>query len=174
MTTRKASKSHLPVDQVAPRLPLQQRLARATELAPILSAARKSSGFSQAALGSRAGLSQGRVSALEINPSSITLEQLLRLASSLDLELMLSRATVARQQLAMPSQLSSILPAARRRVGLTQAALGLRVALSQKRISAVELNPGALTLEQLLSIASILGMELILQTKGLDTPALEW
>jgi len=81
---------------------------------------------------------------------------------------------VIRQQLAMASQLKSILPNARRRAGLSQAALGIRVGLSQKRISALELNPGSMTLEQLLMIASPLGLELMLQTRGIDAPKTEW
>ncbi|MBA3625709.1 MAG: helix-turn-helix transcriptional regulator [Methylibium sp.] len=53
-----------------------------------MQAARKSAHLSQTALASRVGLSQSRLSAMELEPGSISLEQLLKLFSALNLELL--------------------------------------------------------------------------------------
>ncbi|MBC5785073.1 helix-turn-helix domain-containing protein [Ramlibacter sp. USB13] len=57
-------------------------------------------------------------------------------------------------------QLGHVLQSARKLRGLTQAEMGERLALSQKRISALERNPGSITVEQLLGLCSALGLEL--------------
>jgi HTH-type transcriptional regulator / antitoxin HipB len=53
----------------------------------LLQGRRKALGLSQTALGARAGVSQKRMSALELGPERITLERLLLLLSALGLEL---------------------------------------------------------------------------------------
>jgi len=70
-------------------------------------------------------------------------------------------------------QLGRVLQSARKARSLTQAAVGARVGLSQKRISAIELDPGSLTAEQLLKLCSVLGLELTIGAKaarGLPPP----
>lgn len=67
--------------------------------------------------------------------------------------------------LVLPSQFSPMIRAARKRAGLTQAELGQRMGLSQKRISAVERDPASLSFDQLLKLCSLLGMELLLQPR---------
>ena len=64
-------------------------LSVADQLGPLLQAARKSAGLSQTALAQRLGISQSRLSAMELNPASINLAQLLALCSALGLELRL-------------------------------------------------------------------------------------
>lgn len=66
---------------------MQQTLAIADQFTPILQAARKSAGLNQVELAQRLGLSQSRMSAMELNPSSIGLDQLLMICSALQLEL---------------------------------------------------------------------------------------
>lgn len=70
------------------------------------------------------------------------------------------------QVLSLPMQLGPVLRSARRASGLSQAQLASRVRLSQSRMSHMELNPGSLSVEQLLGILGLLGMELVVQDKA--------
>lgn len=56
-------------------------------LAHVLQSARKEARTSQAELGGRVGLRQGRVSALERDPGALRVDQLLAICASLGLEL---------------------------------------------------------------------------------------
>jgi HTH-type transcriptional regulator/antitoxin HipB len=67
---------------------MKQVLSVADQVGPLLQAARKSARLSQGALASRLGISQSRISAMELDPGSISLEQLLVLFSALNLELL--------------------------------------------------------------------------------------
>jgi len=66
---------------------MQQIISLADQFTPILQAARKSTGLSQTELAQRLGLSQSRMSVMELDPSSIALDQLLRLCAALQLEI---------------------------------------------------------------------------------------
>lgn len=66
---------------------MKQVLSVASQAGPLLQAARKSAGLSQTGLAQKVGLSQSRLSAMELNPGSINLDQLLGLFSALDIEL---------------------------------------------------------------------------------------
>jgi HTH-type transcriptional regulator/antitoxin HipB len=66
---------------------MQQIISLAEQFTPILQAARKTAGLSQTELAQRLGLSQSRMSYMELEPSSIALDQLLRLCAALQLEL---------------------------------------------------------------------------------------
>lgn len=59
------------------------------QLRQILLSARKSQKLSQSELAARVGLSQSRISQMELQPDTITAQQLLQLASVLDLEMVL-------------------------------------------------------------------------------------
>lgn len=54
--------------------------------------------------------------------------------------------------------------------------LVVRINLSQSRLSKLEQNPGAMTVEQLLALCGSLGLDLTLQVRGTDEPATpaEW
>ena len=67
--------------------------------------------------------------------------------------------------LASSSQLGLLLKAARKRARLSQGALAARIGISQSRMSELELNPGAISLDQLLAIAGVLGLELAIGNK---------
>ena len=62
-------------------------------------------------------------------------------------------------------QLGRVLQSARKARGLSQAAVGTRLDLSQKRISAMERDPGTITAGQLLKLCSVLGLELTIGGK---------
>lgn len=61
-----------------------------------------------------------------------------------------------------PSQLSSHLRALRQAKGLTQAALGKRLGLSQARIARIEGDPLSISVDQLLDVLTALGMRVTL------------
>jgi len=67
---------------------MKQILSIADQLGPLLQASRKSAGLSQTELARHLELSQSRLSAMELDPSSIRLDQLLALCSALKLELL--------------------------------------------------------------------------------------
>lgn len=62
-------------------------------------------------------------------------------------------------------QIGRVLQSARKTRNLTQAAVGARLGLSQKRVSAIELDPGSMTADQLLKLCAILGLELSVAPK---------
>lgn len=67
--------------------PLSLVLVTAAQLGAELQAARKAKGLTQAALAGRIGLSQSRVSHLELNAHELSVEQLLAWCAALGLEL---------------------------------------------------------------------------------------
>ena len=84
------------------------------------------------------------------------------------------------QILSISDQLAPLLQAARKSAGLSQAELGRRLDLSQSRMSAMELDPASMRLDQLLSICAILQLELVIQATGApkskqpNPPGQEW
>ncbi|MDR5739263.1 MULTISPECIES: helix-turn-helix transcriptional regulator [unclassified Caballeronia] len=69
------------------------------------------------------------------------------------------------QVVATPAQLEKLLAAGRRRAGLTQAQAASRLGISQSRVSTLERNPGALTLDQLLAMLGAYGLQLVVQDR---------
>lgn len=67
--------------------PTSYPLLTAAQLGSVLQAARKAQGLTQSALASRIGLSQSRVSHLELNAHELSVEQLLAWCGALGLEL---------------------------------------------------------------------------------------
>lgn len=74
------------------------------------------------------------------------------------------------QVLSIPSQLGVLLKAARKEAGLSQTQLAERLGISQSRMSHMELNPGSVSLEQLLALFGILGLEMLVGTKHAPAP----
>jgi len=64
----------------------------------------------------------------------------------------------------IPSQLSSHLRALRKARGLSQAALGSRLGLSQTRVARIEGDPLSVSVEQLLRVLAALGVQVSLQS----------
>ena len=73
-----------------------------------------------------------------------------------------------------PQQAGQILVARRKALHLSQATVAARLGISQNRLSELEANPDRLNLDRLLALASLLGMELVLQEKTSSTSASEW
>jgi HTH-type transcriptional regulator/antitoxin HipB len=62
-------------------------LVTAVQLSSVLQAARKAQGLTQSALAGRIGLSQSRISYLELNARELSVEQLMTWCAALGLEL---------------------------------------------------------------------------------------
>ncbi|NDZ12658.1 transcriptional regulator [Variovorax sp. WS11] len=79
-----------------------------------------------------------------------------------------------RQVLSTPSQLGPLLKSGRRAAGLSQTELARRMGISQSRISHMELHPESVSLDQLLTLFGLLGIELMVQSKSGAPPVQEW
>lgn len=66
---------------------MKQILSVPDQMGLLLQSARKSAHLSQTALAQRLGISQSRMSAMELDPASINLAQLLAVCAALGLEL---------------------------------------------------------------------------------------
>ena len=71
-----------------------------------------------------------------------------------------------KQILSVIDQAGPLLQAARKSARLSQTALARRLSISQSRMSAMELDPGSISLAQLLALCSALKLELVVQTRG--------
>ncbi|GGC08363.1 helix-turn-helix domain-containing protein [Pseudoduganella buxea] len=80
------------------------------------------------------------------------------------------------QLLLTASQLGQLLVSTRKRHKLTQAAVATRVGLSQNRISYLESHADEISVKQLLSWCSVLGLDLLLGERDTSTAstAAEW
>jgi len=73
--------------------------------------------------------------------------------------------------LRVSEQLREHIKALRRKRGLTQAQLGLKLGVGQARIAEIERTPGAISVDQLTRLLSALGASLVLRDADLsDTP----
>lgn len=68
---------------------MEHLISTGPQLGRLLQSARRAAGLSQTDLAARIGVSQSRLSAMEIQPESIRAEQLLALAGALGLELVM-------------------------------------------------------------------------------------
>ena len=80
-----------------------------------------------------------------------------------------------RQLITTSSQIGEILRGRRKARGLPQQGLAAKLSISQSRLSTLEGNPAGLTLDRLLLLAKLLGLELVLQDRS-DSPGrkAEW
>lgn len=72
-------------------IPHIQPIATATQLGTLLQGARKSRKLTQAQLAARLGLSQRRISELELAPGTLSVDQLLAICAQLGLQLSIQR-----------------------------------------------------------------------------------
>jgi len=66
-------------------------------------------------------------------------------------------------------QLPALLKAFRKHAGLTQGQVAARLGVTQQTLSAMERNAQKVNAERLLQLLGILGVEMVLQPRGLDT-----
>ena len=70
-----------------------------------------------------------------------------------------------KQILIRSNHLGQILATRRRAYKLSQRALAAKLTISQNRISEIEANPGTLTVDRLLELVNLLGLELVIQDR---------
>ena len=75
-----------------------------------------------------------------------------------------------RQILTHAQQLRQILTARRRAAKLSQSALSAKLSLSQNRLSEIEATPGSLTVDRLLELCNLLGLEVVIQDRPAARP----
>ena len=81
-----------------------------------------------------------------------------------------------KQVLTHSAQLGQILATRRRASRLSQSKLAAKLVISQNRLSELETNPGTLTVDRLLELANLLGLELVIQDRPPMQPSsrTEW
>lgn len=71
-------------------------------------------------------------------------------------------------------QIGATLTSSRKFLKLTQATVASRLDLSQNRISELEARPGTLTVEQLLALLNVLGLEMTITSRTTGKRNVEW
>jgi HTH-type transcriptional regulator/antitoxin HipB len=71
------------------------------------------------------------------------------------------------QILSTSIQTGHVLASRRRALKLSQQAVAAKLGISQNRLSELEENPDRLTLDRLLALANVLGLELTIQDKAI-------
>jgi HTH-type transcriptional regulator / antitoxin HipB len=80
-----------------------------------------------------------------------------------------------RQLITSPRQVGEIVRGRRKTRRVSQHELATQLGISQGRLSTLEGDPAGLTLERLLLLAKLLGLELVLQDKAADPKSkAEW
>jgi HTH-type transcriptional regulator/antitoxin HipB len=70
-----------------------------------------------------------------------------------------------RQVLTIPNQVGSVLRGRRKALDLSQEKLAAKLGIAQNRLSQLESDPSRLTLDRLLALINVLGLELVVQVK---------
>ena len=73
-----------------------------------------------------------------------------------------------------PTQIGATLTGRRKHLKLSQTDVASRMGLSQNRISELEANPQTLTVEQLLALLNVLGLEMSLGERAGTKSKVEW
>ena len=76
----------------------------------------------------------------------------------------------AQQVVTTPAQIGEIIRGRRKARGLSQAELARRVGLSQSRLSILESDPSSVSLDQLILLVKLLGLELVIMDKAEERP----
>jgi HTH-type transcriptional regulator/antitoxin HipB len=78
------------------------------------------------------------------------------------------------QPITHPTQIGATLTGRRKHLKLSQSDVADRMGLSQNRISELETHPQTLTVEQLLALLNVLGLEMSLGERAGGKPKVEW
>jgi HTH-type transcriptional regulator/antitoxin HipB len=78
------------------------------------------------------------------------------------------------QSINNPTQIGATLIGRRKHLQLSQADVANRLGLSQNRISELEAKPETLTVEQLLALLNVLGLEMSLGERAGGKSRVEW
>ncbi len=78
-------------------------------------------------------------------------------------------------KLSTNEHVGQLLTSRRKALGLTQAQVASRLGISQNRLSELESHPASLSVDRLLALAGILGLELTLHDRAKNIPTQsEW
>lgn len=72
------------------------------------------------------------------------------------------------------TQVGATLAARRKHLGLTQEQVAARVGLSQNRLSVLESRPETLTVDQLIALLNVLGLEMRIEERSAAKSKVEW
>jgi len=72
------------------------------------------------------------------------------------------------------NQVGAALTARRKTLGLSQTEVATKLGLSQNRLSELESQPGTLTVDQLLALVNVLGLELRIGERQAASSKTEW
>jgi len=73
-----------------------------------------------------------------------------------------------------PTQIGATLTGRRKHLELSQTDVASRLGLSQNRLSELEARPETLTVDQLLALLNVLGLEMVISTSTASKPKVEW
>ena len=73
-----------------------------------------------------------------------------------------------------PAQVGATLTGRRKHLKLSQTDVASRLGLSQNRLSELESRPETLTIEQLLALLNVLGLEMTITEPRSGKPKVEW
>ena len=79
----------------------------------------------------------------------------------------------AKVMITSSDQLGQVLQGARKIAGLTQAEAAARLAISQSRVSHMELNPETISVAQLLALLGAYEMDLVIEPRAVRDEVLE-
>jgi HTH-type transcriptional regulator/antitoxin HipB len=87
---------------------------------------------------------------------------------------MVNKSGIREQRLTLAAQVGELLRARRKSLGIPQRELASKLGISQGRFSTLEIDPSALTLERLIALTNLLGLELVLRDRPRKQPRGEW
>lgn len=87
---------------------------------------------------------------------------------------MVNKAGIGEERLIIAAQVGELLRGRRKSLGIPQRELASKLGISQGRFSTLELDPSALTLERLIALSNLLGLELVLRDRRRTKPGGEW
>jgi HTH-type transcriptional regulator / antitoxin HipB len=76
------------------------------------------------------------------------------------------RMKPVRRLVTTPIQLGEVIRGRRKARGMSQAELAAKLDISQSRLSILESDPAGLTVDRLLALAGVLGLEIVVQDRA--------
>jgi HTH-type transcriptional regulator/antitoxin HipB len=87
---------------------------------------------------------------------------------------MVNKPGLGEQRLTVSTQVGELLRRRRKSLGIPQREIASKLGISQGRFSTLELDPSGLTLERVIALTNILGLDLVLRDRPRKKPHGEW
>lgn len=87
---------------------------------------------------------------------------------------MVNKSGFSEQRLTIATQVGEVLRRRRKSLGIPQREVASKLGISQGRFSTLELDPSGLTLERLVALTNLLGLELVVRDRPRKKPGGEW